>query len=317
MRKRSLLVVLATLLTVPLVPGVASADNGEDPPIYLSLGTSLSAGTLADVDGTSQPFTNKSFTDRLYPRLRKHFGGQLEHVKLGCPGETSNSMMTGMFVLGADDPPDGDAFMNAPTPSVCSDSGPFPIYASGTQLDDALATLDSGRVELVTIDMGANDALRTLNGCGVNPACISTGLGSSLVNLQLILFDIRVVHGYNGPIIGMTYYNPNLAAIVNPDVDTSGLPPEEFAAITNQLTADYNNGLEAVYGAFGVTVADVETAFDTQNFGDADGNGVPDNVDTICALTDMCPSKPGASPNIHPNPRGYLFISRVFLTALG
>ncbi|MCZ6739397.1 MAG: SGNH/GDSL hydrolase family protein, partial [Actinobacteria bacterium] len=291
------------------------AENGEDPPIYLSLGTSLSAGTLADVDGTSQPFTNKSFTDQLYPRLRKHFGGQLEHVKLGCPGETSNSMMTGMFVLGADDPPDADAFMNAPTPSVCSDSGPFPIYASGTQLGDALATLDGGSVELVTIDMGANDALRTLNGCGINSACIATGLGFSLVNLQSILSDIRAV--YSGPIIGMTYYNPNLAAIVNPDVDTSGLPPEVFAAITNGLTADYNNGLEAVYGAFGVMVADVETAFDTQNFGDADGNGVPDNVDMICALTDMCPSKPGASPNIHPNPRGYLFMSRVFLTAFG
>ena len=315
MRKRSLLVFLATLLTITLLPGVASAENGEDSPIYLSLGTSLSAGTLADVDGSSQPFTNKSFTDRLYPRLRKHFGGQLEHVKLGCPGETSNSMMTGMFVLGADDPPDGDAFMNAPTPSVCSDSGPLPIYGSGTQLGDALATLDSGRVELVTIDMGANDALRTLNGCGVNPTCIEMGLGFSLVNLQSILFDIRAV--YSGPIIGMTYYNPNLAAIVNPDVGTGGLPPEVFAAITNQLTADYNNGLEAVYGAFGVRVADVETAFDTQNFGDADGNGVPDNVDMICALTDMCPSKPGASPNIHPNPRGYLFISRVFLTALG
>ncbi|MCH8270702.1 MAG: SGNH/GDSL hydrolase family protein [Planctomycetes bacterium] len=315
MRKRSLLVFLATLLTIPLVPGVASAENGEDPPIYLSLGTSLSAGTLADVDGISQPFTNKSFTDRLYPRLRKHFGGQLEHVKLGCPGETSNSMMTGMFVLGADDPPDGNAFMNAPTPSVCSDSGPFPIYASGTQLGDALATLDSERVELVTIDMGANDALRTLNSCGINPTCIEIGLGFSLVNLQSILVDIRAV--YSGPIIGMTYYNPNLAAIVNPDVGTGGLPPEVFAAITNQLTADYNNGLEAVYGAFGVTVADVETAFDTQNFGDADGNGVPDNVDMICALTDMCPSKPGASPNIHPNPKGYLFISRVFLAALG
>ena len=160
MRNRSLLVSRATFLTIPVIPGVPSAESGEGPPIYLSLGTSLSAGTLADVDGISQPFTNKSFTDRLYPRLRKHFGGQLEHVKLGCPGETSNSMMTGMFVLGADDPPDGNAFMIAPTPSVCSDSGPFPMYASGTQLGDALATLDSERVELVTIDMGANDALQ-------------------------------------------------------------------------------------------------------------------------------------------------------------
>ena len=317
MKRRSLFVVLALLLTILLVPGVANAENGEGPPIYLSLGTSLSAGTLADVDGSSQPFTNKSFTDRLYPRLHNYFGGQLEHVKLGCPGETSNSMMTGMFVLGADDPPDGDAFMDTPTPSVCSDNGPFPIYGSGTQLGDALATIDSGTVELVTIDIGANDALRTLNGCGVNLGCISTGLGFSLANLQSILFDIRVAHGYSGPIIGMTYYNPNLAAIVNPDVNTSGLPPDVFAALTNQLTADYNDGLEAVYNAFGVTVADVETAFDTQNFGDSDGNAVPDNVDMICALTDMCPSKPGASPNIHPNPKGYLFMSRVFLAALG
>jgi hypothetical protein len=317
MRRRRLFIALAVFLTVSVLPGVASSENGDDAPIYLSLGTSLSAGTLADEVGSSQPFTNKSFTDRLYPHLHDYFGGQLEHVKLGCPGETSYSMMTGTFVLGADDPPDGDAFMNAPIPGVCSDTGPYPRYDSGTQLGDALATLDTGRVELVTIDMGANDVLRTLSGCGVDQACLATGLGFSLVNLQAILVQIRVVHGYTGPILGMTYYNPNLAAIVNPDVDTSGLPPGDFAAITNVLAADYNDGLEAVYGAFGVTVVDVETAFGTQDFGDADGNGVPDNVDTICELTDMCPSKPGAGPNIHPNPKGYIFISRLFLATLG
>lgn len=316
MPKRSLFVILAALLVVALLPGAATAKkDGGDNQIYLSLGTSLSAGTLADQNGVSQPFTNKSFTDRLYPRLRQHFGGQLQHVKLGCPGETTNSMMHGEFVLGRDDPPDGNAFLGVPTPSPCSAAG-FDTYDSGTQLGDAIALLESeADVVLITIDIGANDALRTLAGCGVDAGCINTGLGFSLGNLAAILTAIRGT-GYSGPIIGMNYYNPNLAAIVNEDVDTGGLDPSIYAALTNGLTVGYNAGLEATYGFFGAQVADIEAAFDTTNFDDDDGNGVPDNVDMICDLTDMCPPKPGAAPNIHPNPKGYAFMSRVFLAAL-
>lgn len=302
MRNRVAFMVMAVLMAVTVIPGAAAADSHDDP-IYLSLGTSLSAGTLADVNGVSQPFTNKSFTDRLYPRLRNHFGGGLEHVKLGCPGETSTSMVTGTHA-------EGD-------PSICSPSG-FDLYETGTQLGDALALLDSGaNVQLITLDMGANDILRavpSILACGDDAACVQAILGGIANNIAGIVGALRAT-GYDGPILAMNYYNPNLAAWVNPDVFTAGMSGVDWALLTTSLSVGFNDALDFVYGLFGVTVVDVESAFGTLDFGDDDGDGVPNNVETVCALTDMCPSKPGALPNIHLNPGGYLTVSRVFLAA--
>jgi hypothetical protein len=60
-----LIVAVLVALVAPLSPAAATDD--EDP-IYLSLGMSYAAGTMADSTGDDIPFTNLSYTDQLFPQ---------------------------------------------------------------------------------------------------------------------------------------------------------------------------------------------------------------------------------------------------------
>ena len=99
---------------------------------YLALGTSLAVGF--------QPGQAK--TDRGIRRRPVAADGRadpgLTLRNVGCPGETSRSMINGMH-------------------SLCH-------YAAGSQLDAAVAFLEAhpGQVAFITIDVGANDLL---DGC--------------------------------------------------------------------------------------------------------------------------------------------------------
>ena len=290
MRKRFLLMITAVALIFAMIPGSAIANKGGEKAnpdkangYYLSLGTSLAAGTLVDV-----AFSSSSYTDFLAGRLAQDDFKARKHVKLGCPGETTLSMMTGLD-------PDG-------SPSLCHPAV-LDTYSTGTQLGDALVHLSSGKgkqTKVITIDMGANDALQTLDGCGLDLGCILGDLEVTKGNLAAILTDIR--EAYDGPIVAMNYYNPNLAAwFFDPDL----------AAASAFLNVLYNDGLESVYADFDVELADVEVAFGSSDFADDNGNFVPDNVETICALTFMC-----SDGNIHPTPDGYDFIAGVFIAEM-
>jgi lysophospholipase L1-like esterase len=115
------------------------------------------------------------------------------------------------------------------------------------------------------------------------------------------------------PIVAMNYYNPNLAYwIVDPALAEASLA----------LTPVFAGTLEAVYGAFGVPVADVATAFKTYN---TSGAKVPANVRAICLYTGMCekagpdyvlsdydPDAPGPQTDIHPSDKGYKKIAATF-----
>ncbi len=108
----------------------------------------------------------------------------------------------------------------------------------------------------------------------------------------------------------MNYYNPNLATWLGFNSPT-GQPNPEFAVLSDALAAGFNQVLAQVYGAFGVPVVDVYSAFRSGDFGDRNDDGVPNNVERVCALTDMCP-RDDASPNIHANKRGYKVIAQAF-----
>jgi hypothetical protein len=97
----------------------------------LSLGDSAAAGLQAIGWGE-----NHGYADRLFDLARSEFT-QLRLVKLGCSGETSESLISGVG-----------------NPYPCS-------YPSGSQLDEATSFLQShpGQIKFITIDIGANDAL--------------------------------------------------------------------------------------------------------------------------------------------------------------
>ena len=96
---------------------------------YLALGDSLSQGVQPDAAGGDVE-TGQGYADQLYAALLPAHPG-LRLVKLGCPGETSKTMIDG---------------------GICR-------YPGGSQLAAAVAFLRAhrGRMFLITIDIGAND----------------------------------------------------------------------------------------------------------------------------------------------------------------
>ena len=301
MTRKLTLVFLSALLVIAAVPGIAVADEGPaTDKVYLSLGDSLAAGSLADSGGTTVYPSNKSYTDRLYRKLDKRID-DLEHVKLGCDGEKTTDMITGAETKCAAD-----------------------YSVNGTQLAEAVRWLTDPGVEvvLVTIDIGANDVNNAAGACNFDPGCTAAAIPAILNNVGYILATIRGV-GYTGPIVGMNYYNPNVAASIGYFAGAPGPiepnPNAGFAVLTDLLAQGFNGGLAAVYGAFGVPVADVYGAFASGDFADdggryqKKGNDVADNAaDAVCRLTYMCPKDSSAKANIHPNKKGYKVMAKAF-----
>jgi lysophospholipase L1-like esterase len=284
----ALVLVLLLILGVAAVPGASA--GAAAPRYYLSLGDSIAAGWQPDASGVGQ-FTNQGYTDQLYRRMRGAIPG-LQHVKLGCPGETTASMIGG----------------GGPYAGLCG-------YGGTSQLNTALAFLAAhpGEVAFITIDIGVNDVL----GCLANPSpypdtptCVRATLPGVGQRLGQILGALRAATAGAVPIVGMNYYNPYLATWLE------GIPPDgaagpAMAQMTTTLAGTYLNDatLEPVYAAFGVPVADVFAAFSSTRWQMVGGQ--PFNVFRICQLTWMCDAPP-VGPNIHPKARGNAVITRTF-----
>jgi len=255
---------------------------------YLALGDSLSQGVQPNATGASVE-TQQGYPDQLYAALRPRHPG-LRLVKLGCPGETTSTMIDG---------------------GICH-------YPGGSQLADAAAFLRAhrGHVLLVTIDIGAND----LEDCGSqsNPikvlACFVTDVPGAVSRLATIMARLRTAAGPSVRMVGMSYYLPALAQW------RDGSSGQAIAKLTERLEAGYNDLLEHVYADHSAKVANVFGTFDTGNFGDQvtlPGIGkVPRNVALLCRWTWQCTAPP-RGPNQHANEAGYGVIAHAFLQAAG
>ncbi len=297
MRKRNL-TTLAVFLVVSLLPVTAAAKAPEES-IYLSLGTSLAAGSQADAVGNTTFSSEDSYTDQLYQRAKGRIGANLEHAKLGCPGETTDQFVGGSNAFGQ--------------PSACSGN-----YATGSQMGDALAAISGSDVVLISIDIGANDILQAQAVCAGDPACIAAQVPVIAGKIAQIVGTLRAA-GYTGPIVAMNYYNPQAAAAAGFFAGIPGqhAPDPALAHASDALAQGFNGALAAAYGAVGADVADVYSAFNAGDFGDdSPVNGVPDNVDVLCHLSYMCPDDPDVKPNIHLNKHGYRVVAKTMLAVV-
>jgi lysophospholipase L1-like esterase len=270
-------------------PSTSAPSHTVPATYYLALGDSLSQGVQPDSAGTSVE-TGQGYADQLYAMLRP---GQpaLKLTKLGCPGETTATMIHG---------------------GICR-------YPGGSQLAAAVAFLSAhrGHVYLVTIDIGAND----LEDCGFSgvslhtiTTCVGTDIPDAARNLDTILTRLRAATGPGVRIVGMSYYLPALAEW------RSGLTGQAIAWVSERLAVAYNDMLGNAYAKSDVRVANVFGAFETSDFSGhvaVPGVGtVPRNVALICQWTWECASPP-RGPNQHANQAGYVVIARAFLSAAG
>jgi lysophospholipase L1-like esterase len=279
----ALAVMAAAVLTACSSPPAAKPPPPSS--YYLALGDSLSQGVQPDAAGASVE-TGQGYPDLVYAALLASHPA-LRLVRLGCPGETTQTMMHG---------------------GICH-------YSAGSQLAAATAFLRAhrGHVFLVTIDIGAND----LEDCGNQPgitqlaSCIGQ-LPKATANVAAILASLRAAAGPGVRIAGMNYYLPALAEW------RSGLLGRATAELSEKFAVAYDDLLKRAYGQAGITVANVFGAFETTNFGDpvtVSGVGsVPRNVARICQWTWAC-APPPRGPNQHANAAGYRVIADAILAA--
>jgi lysophospholipase L1-like esterase len=284
--KRTFSVFAALFLIVALAAPASAASVASDDHsrlYYLSLGDSLAAGVQPIGDPDQDFRTNEGYADQLFAIARQD-APKLRLVKLGCPGETTTSMLDGGF---------------------CE-------YDHGSQLDEAVAFLKAHRshVAFVTIDIGANDFP-----CSVDLSCVPGGLASVQANIPVIMAALREAAGADVPIVGMSLYNPFLGYWF------AGPEGQEFARTTTfAAIVPLNDLFEGMYAAAGASTADVEGAFSTTDFTtivSLPGAGdVPLNVARICMWTWVCAPAP-YGPNNHANAAGYGVMAGAFAAKLG
>lgn len=286
------LLAAAACIAIPASASPGPAGRGAPPVYYLALGDSLSQGVqpatppLPPSVSLGQSIeTSQGYADDLFARYAPAFHGRLRLEKLGCPGETTTSMLTGAG-------------------SPCA-------YPQGSQLAAALAFLRAhhGQTGLITIDIGANDVDGCVTAGAISQACVASGLAAVQHDLPLILGALRHAAGGHVLIAGMNLYDPFLADYL------TGAAGQAAATQSVTLGEQLNQLLATADNAFGARTADVAGAFSTTDFTDTatlPGVGtVPLNVARICTWTWMCAPSP-VGPNIHANATGYKVIAAAF-----
>jgi len=297
MRRLRILVLAAVVVLVSIVWSTAPASAGTGGPapvphIYLALGDSLSVGwqpafnpngtPVLNPDGTVAAHrTDEGYPDQLLSQLQMS-NPSLQLVKLGCEGETTETMRNGQ--------------------GPCAGQ-----YASSNQLTDAKDYIAAHRNEIayVSLDIGANDVLHCVSPERIDAGCFSDARQRASTNLDAILRDLRQSINQSdrtrtARVAGMTYYDPVLASwFFKPALAT--------ASVGYQTVL--NGTLAARYLQYGFRVAPVAYAFQTYDF--RTSSGVPVNVAAICRLTWMC-----ALGNIHANSTGYKLIADTFARTL-
>lgn len=279
------------LLAGAAMPVAAAARTGLPAKYYVSLGDSLALGVQPDPASGQDVGTDRGYVDDLFAHYRAQFSGTLHLVKLGCAGETTTSMLTGAG-------------------SPCT----YPRERS--QLGAALAFIRAHRsaVVLITIDIGANNVDGCATGAGIDQACITSGFAAARSDLPKILGALRAAAGEDTVVAGMNYYDPFLAEYL------AGPDGQAVAVQSVKLDVAFNSLLGASFGAFGIPVADVQTAFSTTDFtdtGTVPGVGsVPAGVARICEWTWMCAPFP-IGPDFHANQAGYHVIAVAFQQVIG
>jgi lysophospholipase L1-like esterase len=282
-----LIVAAAVAAVMCLAPAgvLAARHQSSGTHYYLALGDSLSRGGQPNSSGTTVA-TNKGYANDLLKAENAKFEG-LTLKQLGCLDETTTTMMNG---------------------GICS-------YTDGSQLNQAVHFLQAheGHIAFVTLDIGANDVDKCVTGGVVDLICVAAGDMSIAQNVPKIAAALRKAAGTNVPIIGMTYYDPFMAAWLD------GPSGQGLAVESELLDKVVNDELVAAYRSAEVKVAPVGQAFLTSKSPTdttvLTGVQVPVAVATICDMTWMCAPSP-QGPNVHANPAGYSAIAMAFADKL-
>jgi lysophospholipase L1-like esterase len=268
-------------MSVVQAPTAAAGEVEPQPTYSLALGDSLSVGFQPNRGKTSH-----GYVDVLARRIRKDLIPDLRLRNVGCPGETSRSMITGER-------------------SPC-------VYPAGSQLQAAVDFLaaHAGQVAFITIDVGVNDLLnRCLRPSFLIRRWCARDLAPALGDrVTTIVETLASAAGPGVPIVGMTYYNPFLGLW--------GLVPggRLLAHADQRAWVVFNEAVASAYEDAGAVIADVATRFRIEDFEETvlvpNRGRIPVNVALACRWTWFCSGRFPSDP--HANRIGYRRIGGTF-----
>lgn len=277
------LVAALAVVAGPAGAGVAGAAGvsrlTDSAPYYLSLGDSLARGVQPNGAGRNVP-SNQGYADDLWATYHSS-SPHLRLAKLGCPGETTGTMMNG---------------------GICS-------YPLGSQLAQAADFLANHRVRFVTIDIGANNIDNCVSAAGIDQACLAASFATVRNDLPVILQALRQA-APTVVMVGMNYYDPFVAAALKGGAFLA------LAVQSEQLGATFNKILENDFASSGVRLADVQAAFAPVTVAALPYLDLPIDLALACAYTWMCAPAP-VGPNIHATALGYTVIAAAFAQKIG
>jgi len=286
MRLTAAVIIVAALAAIGA--GTVSADpvNGSDANgTYLALGDSVAFGYVPP-NAVPAPTYLDAHSFVGYPEfLAQQLNERVSNAS--CPGETTASML----VAGAQS---NGCENSLGSPVGYSTLYPLHVQYQGTQMDYALHYLAAHKhTQLITIDIGANDAFlcqeTTADHCASFAELI--GVASEIAgNLTTILRDLRVVAGYTGPIVALSYYSLSYS-------DPAAVAGAQFL----------NSVIAGVTTAFGGIVADGFGAFQAPS---AAFGGSPCAAGLLIKL-------PDGTCNIHPSPAGHRLLAAAIAKAIG
>jgi hypothetical protein len=270
--------VVALVLISLEAPAQARSDN-QPPEFYVAMGGSASVGVQPTPGAPEGAPTDDGYANDLLSTERSTWPS-LRLIKLGCPNETTNTLING-----------GDR-----------------CYPSGSQLSTALAFLHHHRAStvLLTVDVGFNDLVPCLEHDRVASRCVVHSIGAVRRQLSTILVSLQAAAGPHMRIVGVGHYDPYLGAYLD------GPEGRRFAIKSLAVLSSLNKAMRSTYGSAGVPMADVAGSFgttSTQATALAGVGTVPRDVARTCSLTWMCDPGPHG-PNPHPDDAGYRAISR-------
>jgi hypothetical protein len=253
---------------------------------YLDIGGSGSVGVQpTPVDPRGTPTASGYANDLVALEAAK--GISLQLVQIGCPGESTTTMLYG-----------GDHCYQSPA----------------TQLTTAVSFLQAHYAEtgIVTVDLGFNNVVKCVKkAIGVSD-CLDQGFALVRQELPLIMTALQAAAGPNVHFVGVGHYDPFLASALH------GTTGDATALRSLGAMSTLNRTLSDVYQSFSVPMANVARAFKNFNRTPTTLAGVgtvATNVAQTCTLTWMCQLAP-YGPNLHANDTGYQTIADAIATKL-
>jgi lysophospholipase L1-like esterase len=290
--RRRVLALTAAVIVVAVIAALGAGTVSADPVTgsdangtYLALGDSVAFGYVPP-DAVPAPNYVDAHSFVGYP---EYLAQQLKErvSNASCPGETTASML----VAGAQS---NGCENSLGSPAGYSTLYPLHVQYQGTQMDYARHYLAAHKhTRLITIDIGANDVFlcqeTTSDHCTSSAELV--GVANEIAaNLASIFHELRVVAGYGGPIVALTYYSLSYS-------DPATVAGTQFL----------DSVIAGVTTAFGGIVADGFAAFQGPSLA---SGGDPCAAGLLIKL-------PNGTCNIHPSPAGHRLLATAIATAIG